>query len=403
MSQSIKKVMYGMCIASMLAAAIPGVNFPDTVTNGKAFAAEVGTGVSASTIKDGSYKIPYIIKKFGTEQPSVMQDYIITPGTLTAAGGKLYMTVTLKQGKQITAFKVENNGVLKDAEVVGTNEAKNTRDVRFEVVDLSKKLKAWVKIDWAEVNYFHEYDIEISIDKDNAKLIEGNSASSGKVDAPAGTAPIDQKPITDTNKPKEGEQAGTKSGSDPKPTSSEQPTNKPALSDIAGHWAQVSIEQAVSLGIASGYEDGSFHPDGEISRSEFAVLLARALKLEGKKAELQFSDNAQIPEWSRAYLEQALGAGIIGSYEDNTFRPNRNIVRSEIAVLIVRALGLKPDSNQKLDFADESDIPKWAYAEVATAFQKGIISGRGNNRYAPNAGATRAEAVTLLLAISKLK
>lgn len=71
--------------------------------------------------------------------------------------------------------------------------------------------------------------------------------------------------------------------------------------------------------------------------------------------------------------------------------------------MIVRALGLQRDTSQKLSFADEGDIPQWAYAEVATASSKGIISGRGNNLYAPNAGATRAEAVTLLLALSKLK
>lgn len=374
MSHSIKKVMCGMCLASLLAMALPVAGLPDSISYDKAFAADVGTGVSAGAIKDGNYKISYMIKKFGTEQASVMQDYVITPGTLTVAGGKYYMTVTLKQGKQITAFKVEHNGTLKDAEIVGTNEAKNTRDVRFEVTDLSKKLKAWVKIDWAEVNYFHEYDIEIYIDKDSAKPIEGSSA------------PVEQKPVVDT-KPKDSEQAVT----------------KPALSDINGHWAQNAIEQAVAQGIVSGYEDGSFHPDGEISRSEFAVLLGRALKLEGKKAELSFSDSVQIPEWSRSYLEQAVGAGIIGSYEDNTFRPNRNIVRSEIAVMIVRALGLQHDTSQKLGFADEADIPQWAYAEVAAASNKGIISGRGNNLYAPNAGATRAEAVTLLLALSKLK
>ncbi|MCU6795443.1 S-layer homology domain-containing protein [Paenibacillus sp. WQ 127069] len=388
MSHSIKKVMCGMCLASLLAMALPVAGLPDSISYDKAFAAEVGTGVGTGAIKDGSYKISYMIKKFGTEQASVMQDYVITPGTLTVAGGKYYMTVTLKQGKQITAFKVEHNGTLKDAEIVGTNEAKNTRDVRFEVTDLSKKLKAWVKIDWAEVNYFHEYDIEISIDKDSAKLIEGSSGPSSKADTPAGSAPIEQKPVVDNNvKAKDSEQAVT----------------KPALSDINGHWAQTAIEQAVAQGIVSGYEDGSFHPDGEISRSEFAVLLGRALKLEGKKAELAFSDRTQIPEWSRSYLEQAVGAGIIGSYEDNTFRPNRNIVRSEIAVMIVRALGLQRDTSQKLSFADEGDIPQWAYAEVAAASSKGIISGRGNNLYAPNAGATRAEAVTLLLALSKLK
>lgn len=50
---------------------------------------------------------------------------------------------------------------------------KNTRDVQFEVEDLSKKVKAWVKIEWAELNYFHDYYVDISIDKDSAEKLAG--------------------------------------------------------------------------------------------------------------------------------------------------------------------------------------------------------------------------------------
>lgn len=106
MSHSIKKIMCGMCLASLLAMALPVAGLPDSISYDKAFAAEVGTGA----IKDGSYKISYMIKKFGTEQASVMQDYVITPGTLTVAGGKYYMTVTLKQENKLPHSKSSITG-----------------------------------------------------------------------------------------------------------------------------------------------------------------------------------------------------------------------------------------------------------------------------------------------------
>ncbi|MGG2198661.1 S-layer homology domain-containing protein [Paenibacillus validus] len=93
------------------------------------------------------------------------------------------------------------------------------------------------------------------------------------------------------------------------------------------------------------------------------------------------------------------GANVISGYEDGTFRADRSIRRAELAVMIVRALGLPLDPNTQLTFEDTDQIPQWAQAHVAAAFQLGMISGRNPNLFAPNESATRAEAVTLILAM----
>ncbi|WP_171652735.1 S-layer homology domain-containing protein [Paenibacillus foliorum] len=393
MKSPFNKVMSSVCLFSLLVSAAPictvwAADVPSS-------ASVANSSSSTSSLKDGIYSMNYVIKKFSTEQNSVMQDYVINPGKLTVTGGKQYFSFTLKQSKENTAFKTEFDGVLKDTKIIATNEVKNTRDVQFEVKDLSKKLKAWVKVDWAAFNYFHEYDIEISFDKASGQRISDVSVDKG--DSAAGsapsTAPGGSGQSTSKDQPKAIESV---TPTPAKPTAPAQ-----VLIDVDSHWAKASIEQAVASGIANGYEDGKFKPEGEISRSEFTVLISRALKLEGKKAELNYSDLNQIPQWVRPHLEQAIGAGIISSYEDNTFRPDRNITRAEIAVMIGRALGLQPDGNEKLTFADEQQIPQWAYAQVAAASKLGIINGRDNNLYAPNASATRAEAVTLTLALLK--
>ncbi|MNI69860.1 S-layer protein precursor [compost metagenome] len=174
-----------------------------------------------------------------------------------------------------------------------------------------------------------------------------------------------------------------------------------SIADLINHWAQASVEQAVSLKIVNGYEDGTFRPNGEINRAEFTTLLSRALKLEETQQKLSFTDEQGIPLWVKPHLASVVEAGIIGGYDDGSFRADRKISRAELAVIVVRALKLKVDANAQPSFSDTNLIPQWAQAEVVTAYQAGIISGRDHNQYAPNESATRAEAVSLIMALIK--
>ncbi|MGO4544589.1 S-layer homology domain-containing protein [Paenibacillus sp. 2TAB23] len=176
------------------------------------------------------------------------------------------------------------------------------------------------------------------------------------------------------------------------------------LKDINGHWAKAAIERGVALGFINGYSDGTFRPNAQVSRAEFAAMLVRALDLKAGSAEnLAFKDADGIPSWAAEEVAAAVAAGILTGYEDQTFRPSRPINRSEIAVMVTRALKWQVDTTQKTVFADREQIPAWAEPSVAMAAQAGVIKGRGDNLFAPAANATRAEAVTLLLAIIDLK
>jgi len=177
-----------------------------------------------------------------------------------------------------------------------------------------------------------------------------------------------------------------------------------SFKDIAGHWAKASIERAVTLGFINGYTDGTFKPNAQVTRAEFATMLVRALDLKAEPAaDLSFKDAGSIPSWASEFVGAAVKAGMITGYEDNTFRPNKPINRAEIAVMIVRALDWQVDQAKKTSFADRNHIPAWAEPSVAMAAEAGIIKGRGENQFAPGANATRAEAVTLLLALIDAK
>nr|WP_260981977.1 chitobiase/beta-hexosaminidase C-terminal domain-containing protein [Paenibacillus sp. 32O-W] len=178
----------------------------------------------------------------------------------------------------------------------------------------------------------------------------------------------------------------------PKPT---EPVIK--FTDIAGHWAEGFIKHAAAKGIVCGYPDGTFKPDHPVTRAEFTVMLAGALKLKGEDAALTFTDNEQIGEWAKQAVAQAVESGIIEGYDDGSFRPNNRISRAEMAAMIARALKLQLNADVSTGFADNETIPEWARGAVEAIRELGIVDGRGENRFMPNETATRAEATVMLL------
>ncbi|WP_246120441.1 S-layer homology domain-containing protein [Cohnella terricola] len=169
------------------------------------------------------------------------------------------------------------------------------------------------------------------------------------------------------------------------------------FSDIAGHWAASEINKAAQSGFVNGYLDGTFKPNAIVTRAELVVMLMKALKSQEEAAKLTFTDSAKIGTWSQKAIEQAVQAGIVNGYSDGSFHPDAEITRTEMAVMIAKALALKVETNTVTDFVDDADIPSWAKAQVAVLKNLGLMSGKGSNKFAPNDKATRAEAVAILL------
>jgi len=212
----------------------------------------------------------------------------------------------------------------------------------------------------------------------------GSGSSSGGGSSNTPSTPPSTNPPGEDNKP------------NPGGGSSEGQTNI-TLSDISGHWARESILQAVQQKWINGYEDGTFRPNQPVDREQFAVMLSRALKLEDTETSVSFVDADKIAAWARPHIARVLESKIINGYQDHTFRPDQQINRVEMAAMIVRALGIEPDSKVELPFTDAKTIPAWARPYVAAAYQAGIIQGKGNQIFAPNERATRAEAVIMIL------
>ncbi len=169
--------------------------------------------------------------------------------------------------------------------------------------------------------------------------------------------------------------------------------------DMVNHWAKAEVVAMNKAGIVSGVSDNLFEPDRNITRAEFAAIIARALKLPDKEASFKDVNG----EWFAPYVGACADAGIITGF-DGYFRPNDNITRQEMAVIIVNAYSYlgKAGANGGIEaFSDKADIAKWAKAAVDTASSVGLISGMGDGTFAPNANATRAQAASLIYRLVK--
>ncbi|MFS3915354.1 NEAT domain-containing protein [Bacillus australimaris] len=178
-----------------------------------AFQIPQGTAQAASFV-DGEYTVGFTILKDGTSEASMMDTYTEKPAKLIVENGKTTAYVTLKQSKEITDFKVEQNGALVTTETVSEDETANTRVIKFDVPDLSAKLNGWVKIYWDLGSFIYDeaYDVQLAFDQSSLTLVSPAEPEENepKPDDQNGTKPDDNETKPDDNETKPDDQNGTK-------------------------------------------------------------------------------------------------------------------------------------------------------------------------------------------------
>ena len=136
----------------------------------------------------------------------------------------------------------------------------------------------------------------------------------------------------------------------------------PSFKDTDGHWARWVINLLAMRDVVKGYPDGTFGPDQGVTRAQFVSLLAAALRWPAPEGGTAFKDN--VPAWVRPAVAAAVSRGVIAGYTDGTFKPDARITRSEMAVMINRALSLG-ESGAELKYTDAGSIPGFARDAVA--------------------------------------
>ncbi len=160
------------------------------------------------------------------------------------------------------------------------------------------------------------------------------------------------------------------------------------------HWAYNSVNVLAENFILDGYLDGTFKPDANITRGEFAKIIVSATDTLDTSATSSFSD-VSGDDWYYYYVSSAYKEGFIKGYPDGTFRPNDYITRADICTIVSRCLG-SPSGVSGMTFNDDIHIPSYAKIPVYALVKKGIINGMGDGNFAPTAYATRAQTAKII-------
>ncbi len=105
-------------------------------------------------------------------------------------------------------------------------------------------------------------------------------------------------------------------------------------------WYYDDIGSAYNAGYFTGYSPRMAHPNDKLTREQSVVMLARNMRLDPIPGEVtEFKDGRDCSDWSRGYIRAAQANGLIGGYPDGTYHPTGNITRGEMAVMLQRALG----------------------------------------------------------------
>lgn len=165
--------------------------------------------------------------------------------------------------------------------------------------------------------------------------------------------------------------------------------------DYTGHWAHDIIEQWSDNGIISGYEDGTFRPNNNITRAEFAGVLSQVFGLKDTTSKILFSD-VKIGAWYEAGINKVVTAGIMQGVSSSQFNPSAPITRQEAAVALVNAYFITEEGSRTISFKDKSSIASWAQEQVELLASNGYIGGRPDGNFDPRANITRAEVLSIL-------
>lgn len=173
---------------------------------------------------------------------------------------------------------------------------------------------------------------------------------------------------------------------------------KPTFADVkAGAWYADAVSWAAEKGIINGYDNGLFSPNNDTTREEFSVMLWRcAEKPTSPNPLLTFSDKDRIGGYAQDAIAWASQKGIINGYDNGSFRPNDDITREQLAVMLWRYADSPAPPNLLLTFSDTDKISSYAQDALRWAVDKGIIKGNGNGALNPTGKATRAEVAQML-------
>ncbi len=206
------------------------------------------------------------------------------------------------------------------------------------------------------------------------------------------------------------------------------------FSDTDGHWASKSIATLAELGVITGYPDGSFNPDGEMTLAEALSLIMRVTDedqeevdpageedpvitdedsdseedpgiidedssdeqevVEDSTEDTEDEDFSDVPGWAKGAAKKASQNGIINI---NRFHSATQANRAQVAVMLAKALGIEPVDCSDICFADGILISPEDLGYITALQQQGLFCGDAQGKFNPDAAMTRAQMAEVII------
>lgn len=158
------------------------------------------------------------------------------------------------------------------------------------------------------------------------------------------------------------------------------------------HWATAVINEAAEAGIMYGRDDGTFGLGDTVKRGEFAAMLVRLMKWDKSVSAISLFSDVQSDKWYFADINTLADHNV---FNEEEFRPNDNITRREMAVMLVKALGYSElaQSETSSVFNDVSTDEGY----ISVAYTLGIINGKSDTMFDPEGPALREEGAAMMM------
>lgn len=179
---------------------------------------------------------------------------------------------------------------------------------------------------------------------------------------------------------------------DPEQNQQSQVASYPFADMADADWAVEAVKALYEKKIINGKSATEFAPNDMMTRAEFVKIIAEAFAIQAGEDAAEFED---VPEsaWYAPYVKRIASSGYVKG-DGKNFSPEGNITRQDAAVIIARVLNL--ETSNAATFADAGEIADYAGSAVAALAEKKFMNGKGDNLFAPKANLTRAEAAQLI-------
>lgn len=171
------------------------------------------------------------------------------------------------------------------------------------------------------------------------------------------------------------------------------------------HPACKAVSELRKRGVISGYPDGSFRPENQVTRAEIAKMLVVTLGQNPNPAgQVTFQDVAGHWVVTQGYLQTAVQIGAVQGYSETSFGPNDPVTRAQLAKLVAAAYGLSPTGTPPY-----GDVNDWSTGWVAVAHQSKLVGPQApypiwtGSTLEGSKPATRAEAAMVLANLLALR